>query len=255
MYAEERQRAMAGIIARDRRLSVSTAADSFGVTTETVRRDLAILEHQGLIHRVHGGAVPADVLSTLELAVSERDLEAAEEKERIGRAALDLLPGDCGSILIDSGTTTRRLAGSLPLDRRLTVFTNAASVVTKLAGHTGIEMHLLGGRVRHTTQAAVGPLTVAALSNLRVDVSFLGTNGLSVDRGLTTPDADEAAVKAAMIRAGQRVVVLADSRKLGRETLVRFGTCGQIDVLVTDDGARDADVRDLQALDIDVVVA
>jgi len=255
VYAEERQQAMVGIIARDRRLSVSTAACSFGVTTETVRRDLTILEHQGLVHRVHGGAVPADGLMTLELAVSERDLEAAEQKERIGLAALDQLPGEGGSVVIDAGTTTRRLAGSLPADRRLTVFTNAASVVTRLAGHPDIDTHLLGGRVRRTTQAAVGPMTVAALSSLRVDVSFLGTNGLTVEHGLTTPDADEAAVKAAMIRAGHRVVVLADSRKIGQETLVRFGTCGQINALVTDDGISDAEVRALEALDIDVVIA
>lgn len=255
MYPEERQQAMAGLIARDRRLSVSTVAESFGVTTETVRRDLAILEHQGLIHRVHGGAVPADVLTTAELALSERDLESAEQKDRIGRAALDQLPGDGGSILLDSGTTTRRLVAFLPADRRLTVFTNAASIVTRLAGHPAVDVHLIGGRVRPTTQAAVGPMTVASLGDLRVDVSFLGTNGLTVEHGLTTPDADEAAVKAAMIRAGHRVVVLADSRKLGQETLVRFGTWEQVDALITDDGISAAAVRALEALDIDVVVA
>ncbi len=255
MYAEERQQAMAGIIARERRLSVSSAAESFGVTTETVRRDLAILEHQGLIHRVHGGAVPADALTTVELAVAERDKTAAEQKERIARSAAALLPGDGGSVLLDSGTTTRRLAGLLPTDRRLTLFTNTAAIAMKVAGLSTVEVHLLGGRVRSTTQAAVGPATVAALQNLRVDVSFLGTNGLTTDYGLTTPDPDEAAVKAAMISAGQRVVVLADSRKLGAETMVRFGTCDQIDVVVTDDGVSDADVTALEALDIEVVVA
>ncbi len=255
MYAEERQQAMAGIIARDRRLSVSTVAESFGVTTETVRRDLAILEQQGLIHRVHGGAVPADALTTVELAVTERDKTASEQKDRIARAALDQLPGDGGSILLDSGTTTGRLAMLLPRDRRLTLFTNTASIAMKVAGHPSIDLHLLGGRVRATTQAAVGPSTVAALDNLRVDVSFLGTNGLTVEHGLSTPDADEAAVKAAMIRAGRRVVVLADSRKLGHESLVRFGTCDRIDAVVTDDGVADADVTALEALDIDVVIA
>ncbi len=255
MYAEERQHEMAGIIARDRRLSVSAAAESFGVTTETVRRDLAILEQQGLIHRVHGGAVPSDALTTVELAVTERDNTAGSEKDRIARAALDQLPGDGGSILLDAGTTTRRLAALLPVDRRLTLFTNTASIAMKVAGHAGIDVHLLGGRVRPTTQAAVGPTTVAALGDLRVDVSFLGTNGLTVQHGLTTPDADEAAVKAAMITAGHRVVVLADSRKFGHETLVRFGTCDQIDALVTDDGISDSEIAALEALDIEVVIA
>jgi DeoR family transcriptional regulator, fructose operon transcriptional repressor len=255
VYAEERQHAMAGMIARDRRLSVSTAAESFGVTTETVRRDLAILEQQGLIHRVHGGAVPADALTTVELAVSKRDRTAAAEKDRIARAALDQLPGDGGVILLDAGTTTRRLAAILPADRRLTVFTNTPSIAMLVAGHPSVEVHLVGGRVRPTTHAAVGPTTVQALHNLRVDVSFIGTNGLTVQHGLTTPDADEAAVKAAMIAAGHRVVILTDSRKIGHDTLVRFGTCDQIDALVTDDGIRDEDVTALEALDIDVVIA
>lgn len=255
MYAEERQHAMAASIARERRLSVSATAETFGVTTETVRRDLAILEQQGLIHRVHGGAVPADALTTVELAVSERDKTASEQKNRIVRAALDQLPGDGGSILLDSGTTTGRFAALLPPSRRMTLFTNTASIAVKVSTHPNIEVHLLGGRVRPTTQAAVGPTTVAALAGLRVDVSFLGTNGLTIAHGLTTPDADEAAVKAAMIAAGRRIVVLADSRKLGHETLVRFGTCDQIDALVTDDGISDIDVTALEALDIDVVIA
>jgi len=255
MYAEERQQEMVGIIARDRRLSVSTAAESFGVTTETVRRDLAILEQQGLIHRVHGGAVPADALTTVEIAVSERDQTAAEQKNRIARAALDQLPGDGGSILLDSGTTTSRIAALLPQDRRLTLFTNTATIAVKVAAQPNIDLHLLGGRVRPTTQAAVGPATIAALGDLRVDVSFLGTNGLTVEHGLSTPDADEAAVKAAMIGAGRRVVVVTDSRKLGHVTLVRFGTCDQIDAVITDSGISDADATALEALDIDVVIA
>jgi DeoR family fructose operon transcriptional repressor len=246
---------MADIIARDRRLSVSLAAESFGVTTETVRRDLAILQQHGLIHRVHGGAVPSDALSTVELAVPERDKTAGEQKDRIARAALSLLPGDGGSVVLDSGTTTRRLAAVLPVDRRLTLFTNTAAIAMKVAGLPSIDVHLLGGRVRATTQAAVGPATIAALAELRVDVSFIGTNGLTVDHGLTTPDADEAAVKSAMIAAGRRVVVLADSRKFGHETLVRFGRADQIDAVVTDDGVNPAIVAALEALDIDVVIA
>lgn len=255
MYAEERQREMTSMIARNRRLSVSAVAEEFGVTTETVRRDLAILEHQGLIHRVHGGAVPADALTTREFGVSERDLAAAEQKDRIARAAVALLPAEGGSLLLDAGTTTRRLASLLPPDRSLTLFTNTALIAVVVAGHPGVDLNLVGGHVRSTTQAAVGPQAVATLADIRVDVSFLGTNGLTVEYGLSTPDADEAAVKSAMIRAGRRVVVLTDSRKLGHETLVRFGTCDQIDAVVTDDGISDRDVTALEALDIDVVVA
>ena len=97
--------------------------------------------------------------------------------------------------------------------------------------------------------------TVAAISRLRTDVAFVGTNGLSVAHGLSTPDASEAAAKNAMIRSAQRVVVLADSSKIGHESTVRFGDLEQVDVLITDDGLRADDRATLEAHDIEVVIA
>lgn len=255
MYAEERQDALAALVMRDGRVSVSEAAERFNVTTETVRRDLAVLDRRGLIRRVHGGAVPAEALTTVEPDVPGRRRVAEAEKARIGKAAVELLPGISGSVLIDAGTTTARLAASIPRDSKLMVITNDVSVVKKLNSHRDIELHLLGGRMRPTTRATVGPRTVAALGALRVDVSFLGTNALSLEHGLSTPDPDEAAVKTAMIEAGRRVVVLADSSKLGKESMVRFGTLDRIDTLVTDSGIRRDMLEALEARDIDVVIA
>lgn len=255
MYAEERQDAIATLVVKQRRLSVSQAAESFGVTTETVRRDLAVLQRQGLIHRVHGGAVPADALTTLEPGVADRAQTAADQKDRIARAALTLLPGPGGSILLDAGTTTAQLARLLPHELSLTLVTNDPAIAVKVLSLPRVDLHLLGGRVRTASHAAVGPATTAALADLRVDVSFLGTNAFNVEHGLSTPDPEEAAVKAAMIRAGHRVVVLADSSKLGQDNLVRFGALDQIDALVTDEGISDQDAAALEALDIDVVIA
>lgn len=259
MYAEERQSAIADLVLRDRRLSVSQAAASFGVTTETVRRDLAVLERQGLIHRVHGGAVPPDALTIAEPAVAERDLTAADEKDRIARAALDLLPAAGGSIILDGGTTTGRLARLLPQDRRLTVVTNAAPIAAIITSRSTqqseLELHILGGRVRPESQVSVGGAALAALHDLRVDVSFIGVNGFTIQHGLHTPNHDEASVKSAMLSAGRRVIVLTDSRKFGVESLVRFGRLDQIDAVVTDDGISDTDANALEALDIDVVIA
>jgi DeoR family transcriptional regulator, fructose operon transcriptional repressor len=114
---------------------------------------------------------------------------------------------------------------------------------------------VLGGRVRGITQCAVGERTVATLADLRVDVVFLGANGITPEYGFTTPDEAEASVKRAMIRAGQKVVVLADSSKLGREHLVRFATPADVDVLVTDAEAAPADLARLDDAGIEVVVA
>lgn len=255
MYAEERRQAMAELVAQRGRLSVTDLADAYAVTTETVRRDLSVLERAGVIRRVHGGAVPADALTVLETAVGDRDLAQAEQKDQIAKAALDLLPPAGGSLLLDAGTTTSRLATLLPRDLKLTVITNAVPVASRLADLPGVDLHLLPGRVRRTTQAAVGEDTVAALTLLRADVAFVGTNGIDLEHGLSTPDHSEAAAKRAMVRAGRRVVVLADSSKIGRENTVRFAELGEIDVLVTDDGIDEVDVKAFEDRGVEVVVA
>ncbi len=255
MYAEERQQAIADLLTQRGRLSVTELAQRFTVTTETVRRDLSTLERDGIVRRVHGGAIPAASLSVLEVAVNERDLAQSEQKDRVAEAAVAYLPTNGGSVLLDAGTTTARLAGLLPLDVAFTVFTNAVPIAGRLAGRGNVDLHVLPGRVRRTTQAAVGEETVAAISRLRTDVAFVGTNGLSVAHGLSTPDASEAAAKNAMIRSAQRVVVLADSSKIGHESTVRFGDLDQVDVLITDDGLRPDDRATLEAHDIEVVVA
>jgi DeoR family fructose operon transcriptional repressor len=255
MYAEERQQAITTLVAERGRLSVVDLAEAFDVTTETIRRDLSALERAGVVRRVHGGAVPAAALTVLESAVSERDRAHADEKDRIAKAAADLVPGDGGSVVIDAGTTTSRLASRLPRDRRLTVVTNSVPAAVRLAGSPSVELYLLPGRVRRTTQAAVGEQTVTALSRLRVDVSFLGTNGITQSHGLSTPDHSEAAAKHAMVACAHRVVVLADSTKLGAEHTVRFAELDEVDVLVTDSMARPRDVSALESHGIEVVVA
>jgi DeoR family fructose operon transcriptional repressor len=255
MYAEERQQAMAQLVAERGRLSVNVLAEQYDVTTETVRRDLSALERMGLVRRVHGGAVPAHTLTVIESGLVERDSSNTLEKERIARAALDLLPPAGSTILLDAGSTTNRLASLLPRDHRLTVVTHAVPIAARLAGSPQIELILLPGRVRSTTQAAVGTDTVAALADLRADVVFLGTNGLTLEHGLSTPDRDEAATKRAMVASSRRAVVLADASKIGTESTLRFASLEEIDVLVTDDGISATELRELTRAGLEVVVA
>ena len=255
MYAEERQQAIARLVTQRGRMSVNQLAREYDVTTETVRRDLSTLERLGLVRRVHGGVVPPSSLSLIESGIRERDQVNTETKERIARAALDRLPPAGGTILLDAGSTTVRLATLLPPDRELTVVTHAVPIAARLAGLPHLDLRLLPGRVRPTTQAAVGADTVEALSHLRVDVAFLGTNGITAEHGLTTPDPDEAAVKRAIVGCGRLVVALADASKFGVETAVRFAAPGEVDVLVTDDGISTADRRALTKAGIEVHVA
>jgi DeoR family transcriptional regulator, fructose operon transcriptional repressor len=255
LYPEERQHAIATLVAERGRIAVAAVAEDFGVTMETVRRDLAVLERAGMLRRVHGGAVPTGALTLVETGLGERHGTRTEQKRKIAVAALDLLPGVEGSLVLDGGSTTAALAEILPSDRRFYVATNSVPIASRLSVAPGVTLHVLGGRVRGLTQTAVGDSTVRALADLRVDVVFLGTNGISAGHGFSTPDEAEAATKRAMVRAAQRTVVLADSSKLGREHLVRFAAIEDVDVLVTDAEADPAAVTQLEDAGMEVVIA
>lgn len=253
MYAEERQQTILIRARGDGRVEVASLASELGVTQETIRRDLDRLERQGLVRRVHGGAIPTGRLD-FEPGLSQRDSTASAEKAGIARAAAALLPRQ-GTILLDAGTTTARLATLLPDDADLTVVTNALPIATTLASRNGITVHLVGGRVRSRTLAAVDTWAVDTLSRLNVDVAVLGTNGFSIARGLTTPDPSEAGVKSAMVAAGRRVVALADSSKFGNDQLARFAELRDVDVLVTDDGLDAGDVAAIERQGPEVVIS
>jgi DeoR family fructose operon transcriptional repressor len=253
MYAEERQQAILERARSNGRVDVSALSAEFDVTTETVRRDLTSLERHGLLRRVHGGAIPIERLG-FEPGLAARDAVMAPEKERIARAALEELPAE-GAILLDAGTTTARLAEILPSGCELTVVTNALPIAMTLSTRPGITLLTLGGRVRGRTSAMVDDWALRTLSETYVDVAFIGTNGVSVERGLTTPDVTEAAVKRAMMSAARRAVVLADHTKIGNDCFARFGELEQVDVLISDDGLARGLADELQEAGVTVVLA
>ncbi|MCU4748480.1 MULTISPECIES: DeoR/GlpR family DNA-binding transcription regulator [unclassified Streptomyces] len=253
MYAPERQQAILHLARERGRVEVLALADEFQVTAETIRRDLNALGRAGLLRRVHGGAIPVGRLD-FEPDLSERESTAVGEKERIAAAALDHLPQD-GSIILDAGTTTAALAAALPPDAALTVVTHGLPLATRLADHPGIELHIVGGRVRHRTRAAVDAWALRAYGEITADVLFLATNGFGTDSGLTTVDLAEAAVKRAQIAAARRVVLLADSRKYGEDHFARFGTLEQVDLLITDTGLGDDAARAIEDKGTEVVRA
>jgi DeoR family fructose operon transcriptional repressor len=253
MYAEERQHAIVERARAIGRVEVTALAEEFDVTPETVRRDLGALVRHGLLRRVHGGAIPAERLG-FEPGLADRDAAMASEKDRIARAALAEVP-DEGAILLDAGTTTARLAEILPATAELTVVTNALPIAMTLAARRNLIVHVIGGRVRGRTAAAVDAWALDVLADTLVDVAFIGTNGFSVERGLTTPDTSEAAVKRAMLRAARRVVVLADHSKYNADHFARFADLAQVDALVSDSGLDPEDAATLEAAGPTVVRA
>ena len=189
------------------------------------------------MRRVHGGAVPIEHLS-FEPDVAART-EFADAKQRIAVAAFEHLPAEGGSVLLDAGSTTSRLADIFPSDRSLLVFTNTLPIALTLLGspephrahdrRSGARADVGGGR-------AVGRPDAARAN---VDVAFLGTNGISLDRGLTTPDPVEAATKQLMLSAARRRILLADHSKVGLVSLCKHGELRDIDLLITDAGLPD----------------
>ncbi|MGG8406751.1 DeoR/GlpR family DNA-binding transcription regulator [Streptomyces sp. 12297] len=253
MYAPERQQHIVRLARDAGRVDVLSLAEEFQVTAETVRRDLKALDRAGLVRRVHGGAIPAGRLD-FEPDLTEREATAADEKDRIAAAALAELPA-AGSVILDAGSTVARLAARIPGDRALTVVTHALPVAARLSDHMGIDLHLVGGRVRHRTRAAVDAWALRAYAEIRADVLFLATNGFTPEGGLTTPDLAEAAVKRAAVAAARRVVLLADSAKAGQEHFARFAAFAEIDLLITDAGLAPAQQAAIEAAGTEVVRA
>jgi DeoR family fructose operon transcriptional repressor len=255
MYPEERQQAIASLVMAKGRASVTELAQAYDVTTETVRRDLAVLDKAGIVRRVHGGAVPVRALHLVEPGVGERDVTRSEHKDAIAAAAAEFFPLSGATVLMDAGTTTMRIAAHLPTDRPLVVVTNSVPIAARLATVPSVSLQLLGGRVRGVTQAAVGDQTLRVLDTMRVDIAFIGTNAISVRHGLSTPDSDEAAVKRAMVKAANYVVVAADSSKVGREDFVSFAPITSVDTLITDPEISPADSAELSEQGLEVICA
>jgi DeoR family fructose operon transcriptional repressor len=253
MYAEERQREILQQARSLGRVDVATLADEFTVTAETIRRDLTTLERAGVLRRVHGGAIPVERIG-FEPALAARDAVLTAEKERIAKVAMGEVPAE-GAIILDAGTTTARLAQVLPVDRELTIVVNSPAIAAILGTRPNLNVLMLGGRVRGKTLATVDDWALRPLADLYVDVAFLGTNGCSVERGLTTPDPAEAAVKRAMIKAARRSVLLADHTKIGNDYLARFGSLTDLDLLITDTGLNDELVLEVEAEGVRVVRA
>lgn len=253
MYPQERHKWLLDTARQDGRVSVAYASSELGVVPETIRRDLDQLASRQLLRRVHGGAIPADFDQLGDAPLDTRDASAVEQKDAIASAALDQLPEPGSAIIMDAGSTVYRLASKLPADAHFTVFTDSAPIAALVAARTLCDVRLIGGRVRGTTQATVG--NVSEFEKLRVEVAFMGTNALSASYGLSTPDVDEAATKASMIAAARRVVVLADSRKIGAESTVRFAELSDIDLLITDQGLSDRQQQAFQRQEIEVIRA
>jgi DeoR/GlpR family transcriptional regulator of sugar metabolism len=236
VLAGQRQMLIVEEVRRRGAVRVSELTEQLAVSDMTIRRDLDVLAASGLLDKVHGGATAKHVASTDEPGFEVKSHRQLEEKEAIARAASRLVePGQ--AIALTAGTTTWRLAHHIVDVADLTVVTNSIQVANVLHrdGRPDSTVVLTGG-VRTPSDALVGPIAIAAMSSLNVDLLFMGVHGMTAEAGFTTPNLLEAETNQALIRAAERVVVVADHTKWGVRGLSGFAQLSEAGVLVTDRG-------------------
>jgi DeoR/GlpR family transcriptional regulator of sugar metabolism len=235
MFAAERRRAILDAVRSNGVMSLHDLADLVSTSEVTVRRDLRYLEAEGLLDRRHGGAVAIGVLSH-EPTYSEKSQLAAAEKAAIAERAAECV-SDGEAIVIGAGTTTQALARRLVQRRELTVVTNSLLVAQALAAARDVDVVMTGGTLRGSIFALVGHAAERSLAELHTSRAFISGNGLTAQRGLSTPNTLVAGVDMAIAAAAEEVVVLADHTKIGVDTMVQTVPAARIDRLVTDEGA------------------
>lgn len=253
--ALERRRQIATLLEVVPRISVAELADRFEVTDVSIRRDLTVLEDEGLLRRVHGGAVGATREHGRD-AYAVRARANREEKRRIGAAAAALVvEGDV--IAFDSGSTVAQVAAHIarPLRRpnAITVVTHSLPVLDEVGRWESPHLVCLGGLYLPDHQALVGPQTVADMRDLSADIAFIGCDGLTEETGLTTPHILVAEVGAVIARRARRVVAVADSSKLGRQGFTPIIPLSGVHVLVTDADADNEQVERARDVGIEVI--
>jgi DeoR/GlpR family transcriptional regulator of sugar metabolism len=236
MLAEQRQMLIVEELRRRGAVRVAELTELLGVSDMTIRRDLDALSTAGLVDKVHGGATLPGRLSGEEPGFEAKSHRQPGEKEAIARAAAELVePGH--AIGLTAGTTTWRLAHHLLDVPDLTVVTNSipAAAVLRRDRRPDLTVILTGG-VETPSEALVGPVAVATLHSLHIDLLFLGVHGMAEDAGFTTPNILESETNAAFVEAAGRVAVVADHTKWGVRGLSRFARLDAAHILVTDSG-------------------
>ncbi len=250
---ERRRRILAH--ARDQgRVVVSELACSLDVAVETVRRDLQVLEDDGLLRRTHGGAYPIEH-HRFEPPLKFRMEHDSAEKQRIAAAAVDLM-GAAASLFIDEGSTALAVAAALAAHRQpITVVTPSMAVATTLAERSNAEVLMLGGLLRAGSLATVGAWATSMLAEFCLELAIVGASGISMEKGLTTTDPAVSDLKRTVMGIARRKVFVGTHTKFGLSSFSRFADVKDLDVLVTGSGLTSHTAGRYQASGVRVVRA
>jgi DeoR/GlpR family transcriptional regulator of sugar metabolism len=210
MLTQQRKQYLLEILAQEGRIIAKTCAAKLGLSEDTIRRDLRALARDGLLIRVHGGAMPAS--SAVQSIHARRSISVPEKLAIARTAAAMIQPGQV--VFLDGGTTAVQLARHIDRKLKATIVTHSPMVAAELGDHA-LDVHCIGGRLFKHSMVSIGATAIEAVHRIRADVYFAGVTGIHPEIGLTTGDAEEAAIKRAMAEASADVIVPASPEKLG----------------------------------------
>lgn len=251
MLTSHRKKHLMDVLRRDGQIVATRLSAELGVSEDTIRRDLRELAKDGLLQRVHGGALPA---SPAMGDFAARQHIAPGDKAAIGRAAASMVqPGQV--VFVDGGTTCTQLVRHLPQELHATVVTHSPSIAVELVDHPNIDVIMLGGRLFRHSVVGVGAATLEAIAQIRADLYFMGVCSLHPEAGLTTGDYEESRVKRALCRAAAETVVLASSEKLATASPFRVVALAEVGGIVVPGATPEALLEPYRKLGIAVTLA
>jgi DeoR/GlpR family transcriptional regulator of sugar metabolism len=251
MLTTHRKQQILSLLKRDGQVVAKDVSQSIGVSEDTIRRDLREMAKDGLLQRVHGGALPA---SPAVADFAGRERLTPEGKIAIGRAAAKMI--QAGQVVIlDGGTTARQVARHLSQDLKATIITHSPTIALELVNHPGVEVLLIGGRLFKHSVVAVGAVAAETIAQVHADTFFMGVTGVHPKTGLTTGDYEEAAVKRALSHAAAETIVLASSEKLNAASAYEVVPLAEISGIITERSADAALTSPYEQLGIAVIRA
>jgi len=251
VFQEERMRGIMRILEKENRVLISDLSKEFNTTSVTIRKDLDLLESQGLLSRTHGGAILRKPLFH-GLDLNEKEKLNAEEKKRIADEAIKLINvGDV--VILDSGSTTTQLARNMKSLKNVTVITNAVNIALELAT-SDLEIILTGGALQKNSSTLVGPFAEDILRKVSADKLFHGVDGVDYEIGLTTPDIIEANTSRVMMQQAGENILLVDSSKFGRRSLGVICQMKDINKIITTKKMDKVEIQKLNNMGVEVVI-
>ena len=252
LLAEERYEKILEMLEKDRSVKVSMLTKMFGVSIETIRRDLEHLEKQGLLERVYGGAVLSKI-SSRQLPFKTREKEHLEEKQEIAEIASRFI-SEGQSIAVDASTTAFEVVKVLKSKfQRLTVLTNSLHVANELSNMEKYTVILAGGILKNEELSLSGMLTEYAISQFNIDTAFIGVSGISLKDGLTDYMFDQLPIQRKMIEVSQQSIVLAHSNKFDTSSLIKICDIDEINMIITDSKIKPNVLERYQKAGIDII--